>query len=71
MGTILACITGPVDRNSTDPKRTRERIRRQERALKRGLEEGYGSDGYGKRYLLGPVYMWLGVVDGALASFDW
>ena len=37
----------------TDPKRTRERIRRYERALKRELEEGYGGDGYGKRFLLG------------------
>ena len=35
----------------TDPKRIRERIRRYERALKRELEEGYGGDGYGKRFL--------------------
>ncbi len=55
----------------TDPKRIRERIRRYERALKRELEAGYGGDGYGKRYLLGPLYMLLGDVDGALASFDW
>ena len=40
----------------TDPKRIRERIRRYERALKRELEEGYGGDGYGKRFLLGPLY---------------
>lgn len=31
----------------------------------------FGGDGYGKRYLLGPLYMLLGDVDGALASFDW
>ena len=55
----------------TDPKRIRERIRRYERALKRELEERYGGDGYGKRYLLGPLYMLMGDVDGALASFDW
>ena len=55
----------------TDPKRIRERIRRYERALKRELEEGYGGDGYGKRYLLGPLYMLMGDVAGALASFDW
>jgi len=55
----------------TDPKRIRERIRRYERALKRELEEGYGGDGYGKRFLLGPLYMLMGDVDGALASFDW
>ena len=55
----------------TDPKRIRERIRRYERALKRELEAGFGGDDYGKRYLLGPLYMLLGDVDGALASFDW
>lgn len=55
----------------TDPKRIRERICRYERALKRELEEGCGGDGYGKRYLLGPLYMLMGDVDGALASFDW
>jgi tetratricopeptide (TPR) repeat protein len=55
----------------TDPKRIRERIRRYERALKRELEAGYGGDGYGKRFLLGPLYMLMGDIDGALASFDW
>ena len=55
----------------TNPKRIRERIRRYERALKRELEEGYGGDGYGKRYLLGLLYMLMGDVDGALASFEW
>ncbi len=55
----------------TNPKHIRGRIRRYERALKRELEEGYGGDGYGKRYLLGPLYMLMGDVDGALASFDW
>ncbi len=53
------------------PKAIRERIRRYERALKKELQTGYGGDGYGKRYLLGPLYMLLGDVDGALASFDW
>ncbi len=55
----------------TDPKRIRERIRRYERALKKELEAGNGGDGYGKRFLLGPLYMLVGDVDGALASFDW
>jgi len=55
----------------TDPKRIRERIRRYERALKKELENGYGGDGYGKRFLLGPLYMLMGDADGALASFDW
>jgi len=48
----------------------RERIRRYERALKRELEGGYSRDGYGKRYLLGRLYMLLGDVNGALDSFD-
>ena len=55
----------------TDPRRIRDRIRRYERALKRELDTGYRRDGHGKRYLLGPLYMLLGDVDGALASFDW
>jgi len=55
----------------TDPKHIRERIRRYERALKRELEERYGGGGYGKRFLLGPLYMLMGDVNGALASFDW
>ena len=55
----------------TDPKRIRQRIRRYERALKKELEDGYGGDGYGKRFLLGPLYMLMDDVDGALASFDW
>ncbi len=53
----------------TNPKRIRERIHRYERSLKKELEEGYGGDGYGKRYLLGPLYKLMGDVDGALASF--
>ncbi len=53
------------------PKAIRDRIRRYERALKKELKEGYGGDGYGKRFLLGPLYMLLGDVDGALASYDW
>lgn len=55
----------------TDPKCIRERIRRYERALRKELDEGNGGDGHGKRYLLGPLYMLMGDVDGALVSFDW
>jgi hypothetical protein len=39
--------------------------------LFRELEEGYGGDVYGKRYLLGPLYMLMGDVAGALASAVW
>ena len=50
------------------PKRIRERIRRYERALKRELEEGCGGDGYGKRFLLGPLYMSFLTTRGSLIS---
>jgi tetratricopeptide (TPR) repeat protein len=53
------------------PKAIENRIRRYERALRKELKEGYGSDGYGKRYLRGSLYMLLDDVDGALASYDW
>lgn len=54
----------------TEPKKIRERIRRYERELRREQELG-GGDGYGKRFLLGPLYMLLGDVEGALISFEW
>jgi len=53
------------------PKTIRERIRRYERKLENELKTGYGGDGYGKRYLLGPLYLLLGDLDGALTSFEW
>ncbi|MCG8587019.1 MAG: hypothetical protein MI757_20120, partial [Pirellulales bacterium] len=53
------------------PTAIRTRIRSHERKLQKELYTGYGGDGYGKRFLLGPLYMLLGDVDGALASFDW
>jgi hypothetical protein len=55
----------------TDRKKIRERIRRYERALERELKSGYGGDGYGKRFLFGPLYMLLNDLDGALASYAW
>jgi len=55
-----------------DPPRIRQRIRRYERLLAKEVEDfDRISDGYGKRYLLGPLYMLLGDVDGALASYRW
>ena len=55
----------------TDPKRIKERIRRYERTFQQEQRRGVIDDGYGKRFLLGPLYMLLGDVPGALASFDW
>jgi len=54
-----------------DEKKIRERIRRYERALEREVRLGCVGDGYGKRFLLGPLYMLAGDVDGALRSFEW
>ncbi len=56
----------------TEPKKIKERIRRYERALTNEKRK-YGGyhDGSGKRYLLGPLYMLLDDVDGALKSFAW
>ncbi len=61
-----------VDLFPKDPKKIRERIRRYERALRKEHEEtGFYSDGYGKRYLLGPLYLLMDDTEGALKSFAW
>ncbi len=55
-----------------DPKKIRARIRRYERQLRQEQEAtGFFSDGYGKRYWLGPLYMLVGDTEGALKSFAW
>ena len=41
-----------------NPKKIRARIRSYERSLRKEREEhGFINEGYGKRYLLGPLYM--------------
>ena len=56
----------------TDPKKLRVRLRRYERQMREEKREhGSIGDGSGNRYLLGPLYMLLGDLDGALRSFDW
>jgi hypothetical protein len=56
----------------TEPKKIRARIRRYERELRKEQEKfGYIRDGYGKRYLLGPLYLLMGDVEGAVKSFEW
>ena len=53
-------------------KKLKATIKRYERGLrKEQTEHGFISDGYGKRYLLGPMYMQLGDTEGALRSFEW
>ena len=56
----------------TDPKRIRERIRRYERKLQQERRElgGY-HDGAGKRYIIGPLYLLMGDLAGAVRSFQW
>lgn len=55
-----------------DPKKIRSRLRRYERELRREQQTfGAISDGSGKRYLLGPLYLLLDDLQGALASFAW
>jgi len=55
-----------------EPKKIRARITRYERELRKEYEmHGYISDGYGKRYLLGPLYLLMGDVAGAVKSFEW
>jgi tetratricopeptide (TPR) repeat protein len=56
----------------TDPKKIRARIRSYERKLQKELEEtGMIHDGYGKRYLLGPLYLLMNDVEGALNHYAW
>ena len=53
-------------------KKIRAKIRRYERILRNErAEHGFISDGYGKRYLLGTMYMQLGNIEGAMESFEW
>ena len=50
----------------SDPKKLKARIRSYERALVKDA-----SDGYGKRYLLGPMYLLLSDIEGALRHYAW
>ncbi|MGD9048300.1 MAG: hypothetical protein PVF77_09620 [Anaerolineae bacterium] len=55
-----------------EPKKIRARIKRYERELRKELETFGGiHDGYGKRYLLGPLYLLMGDVEGAVESCEW
>lgn len=55
-----------------DPKKIRARITRYQRELRKEQEtHGYIHDGYGKRYLLGPFYLLVDDLEGALKAFEW
>ena len=55
-----------------EPNKIRARIKHYERELRQELEmNGFIRDGYGKRYLLGPLYLLMDDLEGALQSFEW
>lgn len=55
-----------------DRKKIRARIRSYERKLQQEhAQYGMISDGYGKRYLLGPLYLLMDDLEGALAHYEW
>jgi hypothetical protein len=53
----------------TDPKKIKQRIRRYERSLRK--DNPLHGDGYGKRFLLGPLYLMLGNVQDTLDHYTW
>ncbi len=56
----------------TDPKKLKQRISRYKRSFKKEQEEhGWISDGAGKRYLLGLLYLLIDDLDGALEYYQW
>jgi hypothetical protein len=55
-----------------EPSKIRQRIRRYERAFEKEIaEHGMIGDGAGKRFLLAPLYLIMGDLEGALKSFAW
>jgi len=55
-----------------DPKKILARIRRYERKLQQERRElGCYHDGAGKRYFIGPLYLLMGDLAGAVRSFQW
>jgi len=55
-----------------DARLLRSRLRRYERKLAEERHEfGHYSDGAGRRYFVGPHYLLLGDLEGALRSFKW
>jgi hypothetical protein len=55
-----------------DKKKIVERIHRYENSLL-AEKRRFGSfdDGYGKRYLLGPLYLLAGDIEGAVKHYKW
>ena len=56
----------------SDPAKIKARIKSYERTLKKEYKTyGFYDDGYGKRYLLGPMYLLIGDYIGAMRSYEW
>ena len=55
----------------TDPKKIKQRIRRYERSLRDENSMHGVRDGYGKRFLLGPLYFMLGNVQETIEHYEW
>jgi hypothetical protein len=54
------------------PEKIKQRIKRYEREFEKEEKKfGFISDGYGKRYLLGPLYMLMGDIEGAIKTYEW
>lgn len=55
-----------------EPSKIRERIRRYQRKFREEkMRRGTIHDGAGKRHLLGPLFLLMDDLDGALGSFRW
>lgn len=71
-GPLIRFASAPMSDIPDDPKRIRERIRRYERGLQKEKQTfGSYNDGAGKRYFIGPLYLLLGDLEGALKAFQW
>lgn len=56
----------------SDPRKIKERIKRYEDDLRKEYKKfRYISDDSGRRYLIGPMYLLIGDILGAIKSFEW
>jgi hypothetical protein len=61
-----------MSRFPNDPRKIRERIKRYEGDLRNEYKKfRFISDDSGKRYLIGPMYLLLDDIPGAIKSFEW
>ena len=71
-GERIIQVENPMPRQPQDPKKIRDSIKRYERAFAREQKTfGAIQDGAGNRYLVGPFYLLLGDIEGAVKSFAW